>query len=513
MSDNIKQINRKKNKTVSLKWRIVLYLFAFVAIIIGVLWLLQSVFLDDIYMNIKTSGIQNNASSVISLLDNSKLEEKATDLSQKEKTCIFIYNMTQKDEILSCEGIGGRCDLHSLVYHMFIFEFQVDAKNVEKLAESAKENGGSVLYNVNSRGMHSHEVEFSTDFKRNDAEQSALMVYVCQNQAGDEVVLMFNSIISPMAETVNTLNTLLIYISVILLILAVIFSFIISYLVSKPLLKLNDRAKELAKGNYNVNFEGEGFSEVSELANTLNYTSSQLSKLDKLRSELIANISHDLRTPITLISGYAEAMKDFPEEMTGENLQIIIDESNRMTTLINEVLDFSKLQSGNANYIMEDISLTDCIESELTRYNKLRLHEGYRIEFKYDCSAIVSGDATRLMQVLYNLVNNAVVHTGSDKTVTVVQTVQNGRVRISVIDTGSGIPKDELSSIWERYYKIGKNLNREQAGSGLGLSIVKAIIEAHRGICGVNSTLGKGSSFWFELDIKEAGNARKYKDS
>ncbi len=504
MSDNIKQTNRKKNKTVSLKWRIVLYLIAFVAIIIGVLWLLQGVFLDEIYMNIKTNGIKNNAASVISLLDSSGFEEMAMQLSDDEKTCIFVYNLTKKDEILSCEGIEGRCDLHVIVYRMLIFEFQVDIENVETLAKSAKENGGSVLYNVNSRGMHSHEVEFSTDFKRNDAQQSALMVYVCQNNAGDEVVLMFNSIISPMAETVSTLNTLLIYISVILLILAVMFSLLISYLVSKPLLKLTDRAKELAKGNYNVNFEGDGFSEVSELANTLNYASNRLSKLDRLKSELIANISHDLRTPITLISGYAEAMKDFPEEMTEENLQIIIDESNRMTALVNEVLDFSKLQSGNASYSMEDISLTHCIENELKRYNKLRLHEGYCIKFRYDCSVTVSGDATRLMQVLYNLVNNAVVHTGSDKTVTVTQTVKNGRVRISVIDTGSGIPKEELSSIWERYYKISKNLNREQAGSGLGLSIVKAIIEAHHGICGVNSTIGKGSSFWFELDIKNS---------
>lgn len=506
MSDNSMQSNSKKNKTLSLKWRVVLYLFAFVGIIIGTLWLLQGVFLDEIYMKIKTSGIEYNSNMLVSQIDSIELQETAVKISENEKTCIFIYNLTKKDEILSAEGISGRCDLHFLVYRMSIFEFSVDIKNVEKLAESAKENGGRVLYNVSSKGMLSHEVEFTTDFKRNDKEQSALMVYVCQNDKGEEIVLMCNSIISPMAETVTTLNTLLIYISIILLLLAVIFSLIIAYLVSKPLSKLNDRAKELAKGNYNVNFEGEGFSEIKELADTLNYTSSQLSKLDRLKSELIANISHDLRTPITLISGYAEAMKDFPEEMTGENLQIIIDESSRMTTLINEVLDFSKLQSGNIPYNMEEISLTECIENELTRYSKLRLHEGYHIEFKHNCIVTVMGDATRLMQVVYNLVNNGIVHTGSDKTVIVTQTVKNSRVRISIIDSGNGIPRDQLASIWERYYKINKNLNREQAGSGLGLSIVKAIIEAHHGSCGVNSAVGKGSCFWFELDIQSITN-------
>lgn len=498
-----KQKNTKKIKPVSLKWRIVFYLFVFVALIIGVLWLLQSVFLDDIYMNIKTNSIKNNAQSVISILDTDQFQEKTITLSKKEKTCIFVYNLTQNDELISCEGIEGRCDLHALVYHMFIFEFQINLNNVEKLVSSAKENGGSILYNVNSRGMHSHEMEFSTDFKRNDKNQSALLVYLCQNSNGDEIVLMFNSVISPMAETVNTLNTLLAYISILLIFLAILFSLIISFLVTKPLTKMGERAKELAKGNYNVNFEGEGYSEVSELADTLNFASSRLSKLDRLKSELIANISHDLRTPITLISGYAEAMKDFPEEMTKENLQIIIDESGRMTDLVNQILDFSKLQSGNIEFNMEDIMLTECIENELIRYNKLRNHEGYHIEFKYTHSVMVSGDATRITQVLYNLVNNAVVHTGADKKVTVTQTIKNNRVRISVIDTGSGIPKEQLASIWERYYKVNKNLNREQSGTGLGLSIVKAIIEAHHGLCGVDSTPGKGSSFWFELDIKE----------
>ncbi len=498
----MKDTGKYRLRTVSIKWRVVLYLLLFATIIINALWLLQSVFLDDIYMKIKTGQIEDDAGEVYAMLTDEDYDGIRR-LSRLQKTCIFIYDLTKGDEIISSEGVEGRCELHRLVYTMNIYEFEVNVKNVKALADEADKNNGAVLFNVNSKGIHHNEVQFSTEFKRNDSEQSALYVFVGNDDREHRIVTMLNTVISPMEETVGTLNTMLWYISIVLLILALLFGWIISYLVSKPLLKLNDKAKELAKGNYSVNFEGEGYSEVSTLADTLNYASSQLSKLDTLRSELIANISHDLRTPITLISGYAETMKDIPSEMTAENLQIIIDESERMASLVNQVLDFSRLQSGNANFEMERFQLTECIEGELNRYAKLRGVEGYFINFRYDCRVYVKGDSAKLMQALYNLVNNGVVHSGKDKTVTVVQTIHENRVRISVKDSGEGIPPELLSTIWDRYYKVKKNLNRNQSGNGLGLSIVKAIIEAHHGICGVDSTLGKGSSFFFELDICE----------
>ena len=494
---------KRKAKTVSLKWRIVLYLFIFAAIIISILWILQSVFLDDIYMDIKKRGLEKNCSFIVSKMSVDSFYEDTVELSKKEKTCIFVYNLKEDREIISCEGIEGRCDLHAIVYRMDFFEFKVNKKNINNLVKSAESNGGTILYNVNSRGIHADTIEFSTEFKRKDTEQGALLVKVITDNDGNKTAFMLNTVISPMKETVSTLNTILIYISLIIILLSVLFSLIISYLVTKPLAKMEKKAKELARGNYNISFEGGDFKEVRELAGTLNHASSQIYKFDRLKSELIANISHDLRTPITLISGYAEAMKDIPNEMTPENLQIIIDESNRMSELVNTVLDFSKLQSGNATFKMEPVSITDCIQAELLRYNKLIERDGYKIFFKYDRNITVKADLARITQVLYNLVNNAVVYTGNDKQVTVVQSVNESRVRISVIDSGVGIPKEHLADIWERYYKVSKNLNREKSGGGLGLAIVKAIIEAHHGVCGVDSTPGKGSCFFFELDIYE----------
>lgn len=162
-------------------------------------------------------------------------------------------------------------------------------------------------------------------------------------------------------------------------------------------------------------------------------------------------------------------------------------------------MDLSKLQAGSGELEKSEFDLTSAVESELCRYNKLRDREGYSIRFRYDALVTVSADRRRIMQVVYNLVNNAVNYTGADKTVLVRQTVENGAVRISVSDTGEGIDPAQLPLIFDRYYRERCTHRRAPIGTGLGLSIVKEIVTAHGGRYGVQSQVGKGSCFWFEL--------------
>ena len=261
----------------------------------------------------------------------------------------------------------------------------------------------------------------------------------------------------------------------------------------------------MAQGKYDVDFDASGYREIAELANTLNYAAKELSKVEALQRELIANISHDLRTPLTMITGYAEVMRDIPNENTPENVQIIIDEAKRLTTLVNDVLDISKLQSGTIPFNGEVLNLTENIREILTRYTKLT---EYKIIFEANEDIYVYGDALKLSQVVYNLINNALTYIGEDKTVTIKQIhipAVNGkqnRVRIEVIDTGEGIEQSKLNDIWERYYKVDKNHKRAAIGTGLGLNIVKTILDMHQGATyGVKSQVGHGSTFWFELNI------------
>ena len=217
-----------------------------------------------------------------------------------------------------------------------------------------------------------------------------------------------------------------------------------------------------------------------------------------MRRDLLANVSHDLRTPLTMIKGYGEVMRDLPGENTPENVQIIIDEAERLTSLVNDLLDLSKLESGVVPLEKASFNLTESIRLILHRYDKLA---DYSFPFAYEEDVWVNADELKISQVVYNLVNNAITYSGADKTITLRQTLREGKVRVSVTDTGEGIPPDKLQDIWERYYKVDKEHKRAQMGSGLGLSIVKNILDMHGGAYGVESQLGQGSTFWFELPL------------
>ena len=202
-----------------------------------------------------------------------------------------------------------------------------------------------------------------------------------------------------------------------------------------------------------------------------------------------------------MIIAYAEVMRDLPGENTPENVQVVIDEAARLTNLVNDMLDMSKLQAGVMVKNAEIYNLTESIETVLERYNKLKEQEGYVIEFDYDRKVYVDADEYKIFQVIYNLINNAINYTGTDKTVRVRQKVVEDRVRIEVEDSGEGIAKEDLPYVWDRYYKVDKTHKRSVMGTGLGLSIVKNILELHDAAYGVWSEEGKGSIFWFELSL------------
>jgi signal transduction histidine kinase len=315
---------------------------------------------------------------------------------------------------------------------------------------------------------------------------------------------MLNSELEPLNATVQTLKTQFWVIAFILLWGALFLALLISRNISAPIKKMNRAAKRLARGRYDADFSAGGYKEVVELSKSLTHASEQLARTDRLQKELIANISHDLRTPLTMIIGYSEVMRDLPGENTPENVQVIIDETERLAQLVNDLLDLSKLQAGSRTLKWEIFNLTELVEATMLRYEKLTEKAGYRVEFESDASVDIRADRTMLLQVIYNLINNAINYTGDDKLVRVTQKLSEDgtRVRVSVTDSGVGIAPDQIPLIWDRYYKIDKVHRRAMIGTGLGLSIVKQILEAHRTTYGVESKLGEGSTFWFEMRVE-----------
>lgn len=307
----------------------------------------------------------------------------------------------------------------------------------------------------------------------------------------------------PLYDAMDRFLIQLLCISVLMVILSMIGAFSISKRISRSLEMVSAAAEELTRGSYDVEFQGEDYKEIAELAGVLNKAAREMSKADKMQKELIANVSHDLRTPLTMIIGYAEVMRDIPGENTPENVQVIIDETTRLTFLVNDLLDISKVNAGAADLKTKIYDITESIKSIVERNSKLVEPYGYRLVFDYKSHVLVDADEFKMYQVIYNIISNAINYSGHEKCIYIRQKIFNEKVRIEVEDTGRGIPEDELEYVWERYYKADRNHKRAVVGTGLGLSIARNILDMHNAEYGVESEIGKGSIFWFQIKILE----------
>ena len=240
-----------------------------------------------------------------------------------------------------------------------------------------------------------------------------------------------------------------------LLLIGFLLSSILSRRISRPIIQTTEAARALSQGEFTPIRDANAYREIAQLNRQLAQAARDLRKVEETQQELIANISHDLRTPLTLIEGYVEAMRDIPGENTPENLQVILDETHRLTTLVNAVLDYSRSQNAAPEENSCCFSLTESIREILTRYVKLTEQDGYVIRFRQQGETFVRADPLKISQVVYNLINNALTYTGDDMTVTIAQTIQNGRVRISVTDTGEGMSEEMQERLVRRGNRAG----------------------------------------------------------
>lgn len=463
-------------------------LAAFALFVLVILWLFQTVFFGKIYSAVKKNDMTSCADTVAEESVNGSAGAAALAAAKKYACCVSVYEIVGKSGHLSASAhINSSCMIHNIGNNSLLNE----------LYEKAKREG-SVFTSIVLDFDGSEKIA-SPDRENTSSPSSAIYAEVVSSDGVDYLVLV-DSDTAPLSATTRVLTYQLMVISAVVLVCAVAISAVMSRRLSKPIEKMTKEASLLATGNYDVNFAGGSFREASELGDTLNYAASELSKLDTMQKELIANISHDLRTPLTMIRGYGEVMRDIPGEMNGENIQVIIDETARLSSLVSDLLDLSRLTDEGQPLNIERFSITDAVREALDRYSHLIEKDGYTIDFVSCGDVQVDADRQKMLQVIYNLVNNAINYTGDDKKVTVTEEMRDGRVRISVTDTGEGIPEDQLPKIWERYYKVGGFHNRGKIGTGLGLSIVKNVLQKHGAAFGVTSKVGEGSTFWFELD-------------
>lgn len=503
-------------KHISLKWNLFIAILLFAAIIVFVFVIFQIGLLDKFYRSNKinrTTELINEVTSVVNrqdlneFLTNSELVSGLEKISLDEEAAIYLYSEPHlnpygipiSDVIFKTMSGSSYEKLDTFVVN----EIWTKAKNTsyDKFYAIMAVNPDPRFDNVQILSVDT-SINKLTRALSNQNDSIICCSFVRLNNNRTYLLVLDNKII-PVESAVATLKMQLTYISIIIVVFAIIIAVIVSRYISTPISVMNNTAKQMAKGDYDVVFEGEGYLEINELNATLNNTVQELKKTETLRRELMANVSHDLRTPLTMINGYAEMMRDLPGENNNENLQIIIDEVNRLNILVNDMLDLSKLSSKTIELHPQLYSITDNLIEIVERYQKFKENSDFKFILTYSENVNVVADESKIDQVIYNFINNAINYSDKSSLIEIKQECDSEYVTISVTDYGVGIKEEDLEYIWDRYYRIDKGHKRSVQGSGLGLAIVKGILDYHNFEYGVISKINEGSTFWFKMKIKK----------
>ena len=466
--------------------------FLFIVLMVTLLWLMQIQLLDQFYRYEKRRTLQNVSANIAENIDNTSLNTLIERVAEDNGLCVLVVDGSM--QTVYSADTAFSCIIHHLNHRDL-------RRMVQKLETDEKDFVFFPMERVRSSGFDRQHFAFPAPLPMNDDGGEYLVsVQRARLEDGSEYYVLLNTLVTPVTATVQTIRSELWVLTTALLLIGFLLSSILSRRISRPIIQTTEAARALSQGEFTPIRDANAYREIAQLNRQLAQAARDLRKVEETQRELIANISHDLRTPLTLIEGYVEAMRDIPGENTPENLQVILDETHRLTTLVNAVLDYSRSQNAAPEENSCCFSLTESIREILTRYVKLTEQDGYVIRFRQQGEAFVRADPLKISQVVYNLINNALTYTGDDKTVTITQTIQNGRVRLSVADTGEGIEPEELPYIWNHYYRGKKPHKRAAVGTGLGLNIARSILDGYGMDYGAESTVGTGSTFWFEME-------------
>lgn len=458
-------------------------LWILMLILIGVtlmlLWFFQIEFLDKYYINKQVGNVIHEGNILSEMISKDDMENAWNKIDEMLlKYPLRIEVIDSQGRIIISEGaqlMRGRQG------HMGGFERNGIYREIMKEGEIIKRDISSI--------MGITIISIGVPIKVEKSTIGALILYLPM---------------APISNTIEILKNQLVLITVILIAVSALLSFFFSRIFSKPILDINDAAIKMASGNLSVKVNVKSKDELGVLAASINNLSTQLQKYDQLRKELIANVSHEFRTPLSLIKGYAETIRD----VTGDNrekrnrqLNIILEESDRLSNMVDELIELSQIQSDYFKLEVESFEIDNAIERVVSRFKYIVLSQGKEIFFtNTEKIKYAKGDEKRIEQVLYNLINNAFIHTKQGGEIRIrLQKEATDRVRVFVSDNGNGIPENEIQYIWDKFYKAGKDRNA-QSGSGLGLAIVKGILDAHKTQYGINSKEGEGTTIWFDLN-------------
>lgn len=410
-------------------------------VFIFMIWFFQIFILNSSYKTFRKNDIKKAFNSVISLSDRDYLEK----LSNKNESYIFVFDNN-----------------YNLEYGTYSIPRGLEREILNKVKTSNFEliDEEIVLSRLNNN------------------------YNLYGNKKGNKY-LLFVSKLDPTNSTTSIIGRQLIYVSMVSIIITILISLKLSKKLSEPIKNINEKSKELGKGNFNIKFNESNYLEVKELSNTLNDTVLKLKEKDTIQKDIISNVSHDLKTPLTIIKGYAEVIRDTKSKEKDKYLNNIIEETDNLNVMINNILETSKLE--NDTYLdLKYLDISKLVDNVLKRLTKII--EDNNINIIYNKKKLTANvDKNKMEQVIYNLILNGINHVGKDKTLEISITD-----KLEIIDHGKGI--EDTTHIFDKYYTT-----HNKSSNGLGLYIVKTILDKHNLKYGVKSKKDKFTKFFIKF--------------
>ena len=338
----------------------------------------------------------------------------------------------------------------------------------------------------------------------------------------NQTIVIMSTPVAGLKESVNISNKFLIYVAIIGFIITVIITFLITKMITSPILQLAEISNKMGKLDFTARYEGKRSDEIQTLGQNMNYMSDRLKKaisklqeanevlkedikrkeaIDEMRKDFIANVSHELKTPIALIQGYAEGLNEGlceDEESRKYYTEVIMDESEKMNKMVKQLLTLSSLESGNSILHKENFNMTSLTDGVLSSISILIGEKKVKVDFDTSRDVFLYADEFKIEEVVTNYISNAIHHVNDNGTIKIDVSEDERNVYFSVYNTGNQIPEKDLANVWEKFFKVDKAHSRSYGGSGIGLSIVKAIVEAHGGAVNVVNK-SDGVEFGFKI--------------
>lgn len=487
----------------SIRFKLTLILAVIVASICVSYLIINSMFLEKYYIKSKTSDLLKSYEAINKIYKN-EYDITADELSQ-------IYNRCDKYGIsmliLSDDGreivrTGNGMILASRLAMAFF------GANTGEELKTIKEADKYVVQKYKDRVRENEQF---------------LEIYGFLDNGNKFIMRMA---VESIKESISVYNQFFIMVSMLISFISLIVMYIIARVFSKPVLELTELSEKMANQDFTVKYTGNSKDEIGVLGNRMNNMSQKLeeaisklkqanlelqrdiekkNEIDEMRKEFVSNVSHELKTPIALISGYAEGLIECvndDEESRNYYSEVILDEASKMDKMVKQLLTLNKMEFGNETLEMEYFNLNQVVTGVMSNFDLMFSNNEIKTSIEIDEDIKVWADEFRIEQVLTNYISNAINHCDGEKIIKLYsELLAENKVRIIVYNSGNPIPEDVQDKLWEKFYKVDKARTRAYGGSGIGLSIVKAIMDMHGQKCGVNN-FEKGVVFWFELDTK-----------